>query len=346
VRSGIQENRTRLPSTAIAAIRRALSDRYAGALVSLDGPISVRDNSEIFHAAIEVSEPIEAAVKHCLIPRSGTPDTSSAREQFVALERVASALAAANQRYRVPTPLCLIEDLATFAMSWLDGESLTQRMRRPATITCGARWLEGVGAWLGLFHNAGPCRRQRVDITERLAALEEISATPLRAKSFGKGIVLLRQTATPLKNLETYTSWLHGDCKADNFFLKGENIYGIDLSLIHENCVEYDLAQFLNNFDLLLLNPRYLAARTIRSKLENSFRRGYQRTGPTVSNAYLNWLRLSFALPYWHGTVHGRMRTPHSLLLNWMFANLTSRLSARIAGNPSVGSKYSPKPFV
>lgn len=315
----------------IEQVKKAISGYFSGAAVQLSNPVSERDNSKIFRAFIEASIPFEAAVKFCLVPKTKIPDTAAATEQFVALERVNHALASGNPRYRVPTPLYLAPELGALVMSWVDGESLTDKLRRPALFFEGENWFEGVGAWLGNFHKAGPTRNQCVDLVERLKVVDDLCATPLSDKSFAKALSILRKTAPALNGMEVEASWLHGDCKTDNFFLSGSNIFGIDISLSYENPVEYDLAQFLNNFDLLLAGPKYLHLFKLKSTLEAAFWRGYQTTGPSVSSIYLNWLRLNFSLSFWHAMLKDRKQSARTWVLNRIFSRLIDRLANKVS---------------
>lgn len=339
MKSNIQQHQDKLSSTTIAQVRKALSDHFDGAKVQLDGPISVRGNSEVFHATIDTTVPLEAAIKHCLVPQTKTPDEVAARGQFVALERVHNALVNRNKRYRVPTPLFLAPTLGTYAMSWVEGESLTKKLRRPAVFMEGPRWFEDIGAWLGNFHKAGLVERRPVDLGQQLRVADFLRASPLPDKSFGTALLALQETAADIKNLEAEVSWLHGDCKTDNFILCGQCTYGIDISLSYENPVEFDLAMFLNNLDLILNSPQNLHLVGMQAKLEKAFWRGYLSTGPAVSHSYLNWLRLVFSLSFWHTTVTERQTSLRTWILNRMFAKLAGRLSREItltAASPKI----------
>jgi tRNA A-37 threonylcarbamoyl transferase component Bud32 len=335
VKTDLKLRNSKLPGAAIGLAREDLSRHFGGVAVQVDGPISVRDNSEIFHAVIETGTPLEAAIKYCLIPHTTVPDDSAATEQFVALELVHNAFASRDGRFRVPTPLHLAPATASYAMGWVDGESLTRKLQRPAVFMEGPDWFEAVGAWLGNFHSAGPCRRQFVCLDERLSALEDLRLFPVPDPSFARAIQTLQKTAPQLKGIEVEASWLHGDCKTDNFFLSGENVYGIDISLRYENPVEYDLAQFLNNLDLLLGSPQYPHLSLLRSRLEKAFWRGYRSTGPAVSHTCLDWLRLNFLLSLWRGRLEGRRRSIRKWLLNRMFGKLAARLSGKLASTYS-----------
>jgi tRNA A-37 threonylcarbamoyl transferase component Bud32 len=330
VNTGIHKPNSRQSGPAIDELRKALSDQFTGAIVHLNGPISSRDNSEIFRASIETAEPIEAAVKRCLIPQTNLPDDSAANEQFLALKRVENALASGPKRFRVPSPLLHLPELATIAMSWVDGDTLTNKMLQPSVFARGRGWFEDIGAWLGNFHKAGSVRLQLVNLDERLRVVQDLRASPLADRSFSNAISILLETASPLQSIEAQISWLHGDCKTDNFILSGNLIYGIDISLNYENPVEYDLAQFLNNLDLLFSSPKYLHLFAMRSKLEKAFWRGYLSTGPTVAHLYLNWLRLGFSVSFWHTMLEGRKQSLRTWILNRMFSKLVDRLSKQI----------------
>ncbi len=314
----------------IEQAQEALSCHYGGANIRIDGPISVRDNSRIFHATINSAPPIEAAIKHCLVPHTGTPDVLAATEQFVALQRVNDALAGTDKRYRSPSPLFLDTTQAFFAMSWVAGASLTRKMHRATVFIDGPSWFEDVGAWMGHFHSAGLAERRPAPLEERLAVIDRLCTTAMTDPAFGSAQVLLKRAATSMKDVQVEVAWLHGDCKTDNFILDNGKVYGIDISLIYENPVEYDLAQFLNNLSLRLYSPQSIYLRAMMTTLERAFWRGYRSTGPSVSHTYLNWLRLTFALPFWHATIRQQQSTLRKWVMNRMFAKLAKELSVEI----------------
>ena len=320
------------PTPAGAAVeqaRSALSRRFDGADVTLSGPVSVRSNSEVFRVSIGGRQPALAALKVCLLSGTKTPDEAAAKSQFQALERVSAVLSNGEDIFRVPVPLYLSTENGIFAMSWADGESLTQKMQRLGIFESGWIWFENVGAWLGNFHRLGPLKEKTADFADRLEVLDQICANPLPDKPFARAALLLRDELPSLMGISSQTSWLHGDCKTDNFILGTDKTYGIDIGLAHENPVEYDLAQFLNNLGLLLSSPRYYHLRSMASELESSFLRGYERTGPAISLPYLKWLRLNFLLSFWHSQWLGRKPSVRHWMLNREFSKLARRLMAK-----------------
>lgn len=317
-------------SDPIEQVRQGLSHRFSGVDVRMGRPVSVRHNSEIYKAVVSTPSPQQAAVKRCFVPQTRTPDLGSATTQYLALERVNSALQEKNRRYRVPTPLCIMPELATFAMSWVDGESLTRKLLSPAIFTDGSKWFADIGMWLGNFHMAGPVGRTVVRLGDRIDILDELRRDHPDNTVFADAFRLLQRTSSRIAGTEASTSWLHGDCKTDNFFLSGENIYGIDISLSYESTIEFDLAQFLNNLELILSVPQYLHLRWAQSRLEQAFWLGYRKTGPSVSDAYLSWVRLDFALTLWDKQLTGRKRTLRSWMLDRIFSKLINRLSGNL----------------
>ena len=321
---------SRLPASTIERATRALSAHFAGVAVELKGPISVRNNSEIFQALIAAPVRLDAALKICLVPRTLDADGPVARDQFDALDRVNTALSKLGTRFCVPRPLCLFAELGAFAMAWAQGESLTKKLSHSPVFVQGPAWFEEAGVWLGNFHQAGPIRRQRVDLSDRLSALKEVAESPLPSPSFANAVLKLHRCESGLNGVEVDASWLHGDCKPDNFILGDKNTFGIDIALAHENPVEYDIAQFLNNLGLLLSSPRYLYLWGMQSQFEAAFLRGYLRAGPGVSVPYLNWLRLNFLLCFWHSESRGRKASVRTWVLSRMFAKTVRNLTGRI----------------
>lgn len=318
-------------------MKHPLPDHFLSAAMALDAPISARDNSNIYHARIHAPVPFDAAVKQCLVPQTQIPDALAAREQYAALERVHNAFENLDSRYRVPTPLHFSQALAAFAMSWVEGESLSKRLRSPVALLEGHGWLRDVGAWLGNFHHAGPYRSQPIGLDERRIDVGLYPACEIPEKLFSHAVQVLNASIPMLKNLEVAVTWLHGDCKADNFILTGKGIYGIDISLCDENPVEYDLAMFFNNLDLLLSGPQYIHIRAMQSRFEQAFWQGYRQFGPPVSQRYLDWTRLNFLLSQWHTMLSGERPRINTWILNCMYSNSAAHLSRKVSRDCHAG---------
>jgi Ser/Thr protein kinase RdoA (MazF antagonist) len=145
--------------------------------------------------------------------------------------------------------------------------------------------------------------------------------------SFERGIHLLRSSVASSKPAQI--SWLHGDCKTDNFMLSRGRVYGIDIHVEHENAIEHDLAQFLNNVALQTLRLRFRHLKPIAPALTDAFMSGYRSAGPEVSARLLHWIRLWSAISYWHSSVaEHRPAWATRWVLNRMFSALVGELIA------------------
>lgn len=311
-------------------IIQAMSARFSGATVELEGPISIRDYSEIFRARIGVTPPLTAAVKRCFVSRTTTPDQAAAKDQYLALEKVSEALAKLDPRYSIPTPLFIDTELATFGMSWVEGQSLTKKMHEVRIIVDGPKWFESAGAWLGSFHKTGPLRTGLFNCAERIDTVSDLLNHPLPDKSFVHASRILSKNLSNMTNIPVQISWLHGDCKTDNFMIGKNTIFGIDISLVYENAIEYDIAQFLNHLEMLFSSPRNPHLSAMKSCLKAAFWHGYRTTGPAVSFACLNWVRLWACLSLWRSMLIPRKRGISTWLLNRMFAKLAQELARKI----------------
>ena len=303
-------------------ITQDLANHFGGVAVTLEGPVSIRDYSQIYRAHVHTSPATYLAVKRCLVPRTTTPDTATALDQYAALARVGQAMRRYSPRYFVPEPIFVSPEMATLAMSWVGGKPLTNMLRHPAVLTRGAAWFSDVGTWLGYFHAAGPARVSLFDCEARKQNLSELQASPLPNATFMPAVWIATNHLQKLSGLKVHASWLHGDCKTDNFMIDGKSIYAIDVSLKHENAVEYDLAQFLNHLDLNLLSPQSILQRGFRSAFARAFLRGYEASGLQISRECLEWTRLWAALALWRSTLLGRATTGKTWILDHVFSSL------------------------
>ena len=310
------------PSPFKARIIQDLASHFYGATVALEGPVSIRGCSQIYRAHVHTNPVTYLAVKRCLISQTTTPDTATALDQYAALARVGNAMRPFSPKYLVPEPVYVNKELATLAMSWIGGKPLTAMLRHPAAWVRGAAWFADVGAWLGCFHAAGPARVDSFDYEARKQNLSELETSPLPNGAFMPAVRIATNHLQKLSGLQVHASWLHGDCKTDNFMIDGKSVYAIDVSLKHENAVEYDLAQFLNHLDLNLLSPQSVLQRGFRSAFVRAFLRGYEASGLQISRECLEWVRLWAALTLWRSTLLGRTTTSKTWILDHVFASL------------------------
>lgn len=310
-------------------LRESLTSRYQ-APVHL-AAISVRSNSTVFMARIGTDPEVRLAVKCCHVPGTSEPNGRIATEQFNAFEKLGNAFGASTPEFRVPAVVFFDLPLAAIGMRWIDGESLTQRLTSLLAVRRIASSMEKAGAWLGHFHRVGPLRDGHFNYGERHDYVTRMAAQPLAQAVFSRAARLLVDSRNLVEAQPVRYSWLHGDCKSDNIFFADAATFGIDISVAHENCIEHDLAQFLNHLELLLLRPAHLHLAAFRQPIEAAFWKGYRSTGPEVSVACLPWVRLWALLGLWQSTVEGRASRVSSWAINRMFSRVCARLAAELA---------------
>jgi tRNA A-37 threonylcarbamoyl transferase component Bud32 len=308
-----------------------LSLYFDGAKIDIGTLISIRKYSEIFHAVASTTTPTELAIKFCLVPDTNAPDINASEQQFSGLQRTFRALKEKNPFHSVPIPIMIIPEQGVYAMSWVNGRSLTEKLPSLTVFSEGNRWFSNVGAWLGTFHAAGPSRNQIAVLDSRMVELERIRADPVGDPLFLDTLALLEKKVQKIQGIDATTSWLHGDCKTDNFIINGDITCGIDICLKHENPVEYDLAQFLNNLALILRNPLHTPLLLLGQRLEQAFLNGYESSGQKISPEYLVWLRLSLLASFWHSTLKNHRGTMRAWILNRMFRGAVSDICTRLS---------------
>lgn len=313
----------------VAELTREIAQETGCPCVRLEGPISVRDNSVVYRARMGGGVRPDAAVKCCRQPDTGGCDAVLARRQFDALGRVDAAFRQRDHRFRAPAPLFFSARFGAYGMAWIDGESLTARMAREGGLESLAPAFERVGAWMAAFHCAGRAQAGTPDIAGKIAHLAAMQRQPVAHPLFQRSLRLLADCRAVEATMLLQISWLHGDCKTDNFLLARDATYGIDIGLAHQNAIEHDLAQFLNNVDLLALRWRFRHLRADATALNDAFMRGYRANGPAVSQSFLHWVRLWSALTFWHTSIAERRPAwPARWLLNRMFSTLVRGLVA------------------
>ena len=303
---------------------------FSGADSALKSPVSVRANSHIFRTTFNAACPLDTAVKKCLQPQTGKPDPLAATTQFSALTRVNQAFKNGASRFRVPAPYNIAPELGIFSMAWVDGKALSDKLHHVGAVVHGAEWMHGVGAWLGYFHQVGPLKTESVSLEQRRLRVARPPVLTTAGVTPSRVTQALQAAAETMRHEQVAVTWLHGDCKADNFILSGHDIYGIDLSLCHENPVEYDLAMFFNNWDLLLYNPKLLPLWPLKKRFENAFWAGYQSTGPKVSARYLAWVRLNFLLSPWQTLNNSTAATGNRWVMKKIYSKMADNLTAQL----------------
>lgn len=290
--------------------------------------VASRDNSAVFLGTAAGGSADRLAIKCCYLPGTNLPDEKTAEMQYLALASVHSALASVPTCFRVPVPEFFERKLAAYAMSWIDGQSMTELMRSCSSRTRLLHSLERVGGWLGSFHAAGPIRHGLARLSDQASELDAMHKNPVDNRYFLEGVLLLRSENFGTASGMTSLSWLHGDCKTDNFLLTDSDVVvGIDVAIAYENAVEMDLAMFLNDLALRLWTPAFARLAWAEAGLRNAFLKGYSVTGPPFDPALLQRLRLWSALGLWYNYVMvQKLGMVRRWYLNRCFSGLVRRL--------------------
>lgn len=308
----------------VSALVAELNLRPGCTPAHVEREISVRINSVIYLARLDEGPAGKAAVKCCRVSGTDRIDPVAATQQFEALRRVHAASSSQSARFTVPEPLWSSPRLGAFAMSWIEGASLTDMLARKGALAELLTAVEQTGQWLGRFHLAGPLHTvsDSSQIANKAEYVLTMQAAPVRHPQFMRNLQVLAHLGTAVAKLPLRVSWLHGDCKSDNFLLTGEGVCGIDIQLGHENAIEHDLAQFLNHFELLTTRLKFRHRRAAGPALRQAFLQGYRSTGLAPNEILLHWIQLWGASTFWHARVAvAAPAWPQRWLLNRMFAN-------------------------
>ena len=243
------------------------------------GPLQARDYSRLFYAEC-AALPSAAAIKWCLRPRTLSPDGDAATLEFESLRRVANAMEA-DGHYTVPRAYFMERERALLAIEWIGGVTMTAAIASWRSRAFDAHGLMvQAGTWLRHFHRAHPLHSGFLDIEDRLRNLSEYDGCPLaRMRVFGEGVAELRRSAVAAASVKLERSWIHGDFKMDNLIVSGERIVGIDVQIRYENTVVYDLAPFINHFELAFYHPSLWRLGPGRAQLAAAFLGGYHAAG-------------------------------------------------------------------
>lgn len=236
----------------------ACLDSLSGEQCSCETVVARRINSRIYRARCRSRL---VAIKECFKPGTLTPDAAAAEREFTALKTLSDIASRTNAEPLAPVPLALCPEHAAYAMTWVSGRPATEIVLA-YSIDLGEATLlgEAAGAWLQRFHAAGPLRTCQSDFVSKLKFVSEIleGGGGARDPLLRRAANALIEHSTDASALPMPASWVHGDMKSDNLLVGGRRVTGLDVQLIHENTVAYDLAPFLNHLRLLRWSPRGL----------------------------------------------------------------------------------------
>ena len=249
------------------------------------GVVAKRLNSKVHRASDGIRD---VAIKECLLP-SGEPDAASATGEFAALARFAEACP--TERASAPRPLAVSVPFGTYAMGWIAGRSATTLLLSATDDATAAALGTAAGNWLRRFHEAHPLPPRGSDFVAKASYVSSLRTPGGASPSLvDRAAAALERTARAAASIELPASWIHGDMKSDNVLVDGDRVAGIDLHLVDENTVVYDLAPFVNHLHLLAASPRGLMYGKALYRMADAFVDAYS---PSASRWRLPiaWLR-------------------------------------------------------
>jgi hypothetical protein len=288
------------PRTVRAALHRGLAATMPAAdAIRVAGPLRVGRYSTIFRAEVP-GLPHALAVKCFTEPGTGRPDSGAAVRQFEALERVYGAMDH-DHGLRVPKPYLVDPAEGLCAVEWSEGRPITDLILCGGATPASLRALmHGAARWLRAFHAARRLPDGPLDVDVKLAALERDRATPALLYPAARDAVLaLARHARAAASVPLQRSWLHGDFKSDNLLAETDAIVGLDVHVRHENAVVYDLAAFLNHWELTLCHPRAWRWFPWRAALAREFVATFDAGYLAERRMPLLWARLYAMLGNW-----------------------------------------------
>ena len=241
------------PVSPPAAVAECLGS-LKGDTCTYEDVVAVRNNSRIHKARWGLRT---IAVKECFGGTQMLPDPVAAEREFTALTSLAEANPASGAQSLVPLPLALCRDHAVYAMTWAAGRPATEViLSRTTTLDQACTLGKSAGHWLRRLHALRPLQARRSDYATKAQFVEQLFVAERRHDPLIRRAVenLVGQAAEAAAS-QLPASWIHGDMKSDNLLVDDGCITGLDVQLIHENTVAYDLSPFLNHLCLLRWTP-------------------------------------------------------------------------------------------
>ncbi len=203
-----------------------------------------------------------------------------------------------HKRFPASDKLAVVKPLwqqgNTLVFEHIDGHSPTAELDM-APLHTAVSLMERCGAWFAAFHKACGERQQEIDLENKLIYMQ---SNPPRHDIADKALGFLQEHLDEVVQLKLIHRRLHGDAKPDNLLLNGAQLVGIDIDGSYWNPPEYDLAQFLTQFEINAGGLFGHIEESRRQALEKAFLRGYQDKGQVCSSIF-HWLRVYFLMSFW-----------------------------------------------
>lgn len=220
-----------------------------------------------------------------------------ALDEFHAAQRVYAAYPP-SRGYGVVKPFGVIPERGLLFLSYVEGRNASD-MLLASSADGKIASLERMGAWLRRFHDSTNPSEGSAGLHERLQWLQArlIDNRP-SSPAFGSAMEYLSSEVRKFPTGPSRIIGLHGDCKPENFLVRGAQVVGIDVGWRHRYVAEYDLSQFLAQLALLSRSVRGWRLWPSYKQLEAAFLRGYGVDNP-ASIRLIEWFKAHYFLSYW-----------------------------------------------
>jgi hypothetical protein len=152
------------------------------------------------------------------------------------------------------------------------------------------------GEWLRRFHGLALHTEQSSDLFEKITYVEgRLAQLPACDRILTESLHLLKMLAPQAGAVPLPVSWAFGDFKSDNLLIDAGRVLALDVQLLHENAVIFNVAQFLVHLELLRWVPRGLIKHSVLTATADSFLRAY---APATGDWHLPiaWLQTEMLL--------------------------------------------------
>jgi tRNA A-37 threonylcarbamoyl transferase component Bud32 len=283
-------------------------------------------NSRVFYAEC-TAFPSPMLVKFCLKSRTSQADPDAAQRQYDALLRVSSSMGNGTP-FSVPRPYAVRSELGLLATEWIEGKTMSELLfswRCPAAQA--EELMRRAGRWVRHFHDCHALAPGPLDVGRALPFIAEMETSAVPDPVFIRAVKWLRESAETAASVNLDRSWIHGDFKTDNLIVSGSRTVGIDIHLRHEGVTIYDLAPFLNELELRLLQPTGWRIAGALARLRTALLKNYNEDAIDALALPLRWLQLYMILGRWH-TAHARIGTaPRFRFRAFCYRRVASRLT-------------------
>jgi hypothetical protein len=236
--------------------------------------VAQRPRSRIFRGHTEAGD---LALKQCLSAENGEIDSQQARMEFESLQRLDAAIEQAGIDRLAPKPVGLAQRDAVLAITWEAGTPLTKLILSFPVSQARARDYGAMaGKLLRQLHGLQLQAAQPGGFQSIVSFLEdEVDCLATSHPLFDNCLRLLSILAPRVEAMPIPVSWTFGDFKSDNILIRPQGALLLDVHLLENKPVVFNIAQFIVHLLMLRWDPRGVLYRQSLISACDDFLRGY-----------------------------------------------------------------------